>query len=231
MEFELEDLYISLQSDNSILLGNLLNSGLQLDMKIPDPKKNLPSFLQNEPPLLSAASYYCARNCFKLIAERYQQFFISDSIGNPLTYFTILGGDCDLIDLLKGFGLEFEKCLPFAAKNKKSSVFRFICQIQDIPFDIDIFDNEKNSSVHYAAFNGDLELLKFLHQNGSNLTLKNGEGMSPICIASKEGYSDIVKFLTTIKNVNINESDNTNVFFILLQLLYYGLLQMVMFNV
>ena len=172
MEFELEELYVALQSDDSQVLGQFLNTGLQLDMKIQDPNHVLPPFLQNEPSLLSAAAYYCARNCFKLVAERYQNFFITDNAGVPLTDFAILGGDCDIIDLLKGFGLEFEKSLPFAAKNKKDTAFRFICQIQDKQFDIDIFDADKNRlppTLNYLS--DDFDYHAELKQNRHSVSL------------------------------------------------------------
>lgn len=201
-------LYVALQSDNVEILTQLLNTGLQLDLKVPDPNHSLPPFLQNEPPIISIAVYYGARNCFKLIADRYQDFFAVDNLNHPITLFAILGDDCDLIDMLKKVGQDFSVCLPFAAQNNKGTVFRFIYQIYNQTIDLNEKDENHNASVHYAAQNGDFELIKFLNDNSANMDIKNQDGMTPLAIAAKYGFSDIVRYLAKLDSVDVNSKDN-----------------------
>ena len=211
MDKDLKLLYVALQSDNVEMLTQLINTGLQLDLKVPDPDHVLPPFLQNEPPIISMTVYYGARNCFKLIADRYQEFFAVDNENHPITLFAILGGDCDLIDMLKKVGQDFSECLPFAAKNGKGTVFRFIYQLYNESLDLNSVDETGNASIHYAAQNGDFELIKFLKENGANPDIKNADGITPLSLAAKNGYADIARYLAKLDSVNVNASDNHGV--------------------
>ena len=211
MEIDLPLLYVALQSDNVEILTQLVNTGLQLDLKVPDPERVLPPFLQNEPPIISMATYYGARNCFKFIADRYQEFFGVDNLNRPITLYAILGADCDLIDMLKKLGQDFTRCLPFAAQHMKGTVFRFIYQLYNETLDLNTLDESGNASVHYAARNGDFELVKFLYENRAKMEIKNNDGMTPLALAAKYGFADIVKFLAKIDEVNVNSSDKDGV--------------------
>lgn len=57
----------------------------------------------------------------------------------------------------------------------------------------------KNSSgwtaLHYAAVNGDIELVKYLIKHGANVNKATAEGSSPLFLAKMEGYDEIVKIL------------------------------------
>jgi len=207
MDFELKELVLALQSDNEKILEHLINTGLQLDMKIHDPHNSLHPFLQFEPPLLSVAAFYGARKCFRIIAGKFPQFFVRDKRGMSLAHFSILGGDCDIIDLLFGFGLEFDKCLPFAAQNGNGIVFRFLCQLLDKDLDINEMDSNGMAAIHYASLNGDYDLIKFLEIIGADLSLRNAERMTPLLIASKCGYPEIVQYLCNTDGIDINATD------------------------
>lgn len=207
MDKDIRLLYVALQSDNVEMLSQLINTGLQLDLKVPDPDHVLPPFLQNEPPIISMTVYYGARNCFKLIADRYQEFFAVDNLNHPITLFAILGGDCDLIDMLKKVGQNFSECLPFAAQNGKGTVFRFIYQLYNEAIDLNSHDETGNASIHYAAQNGDFELIKFLKDNGAEMDIKNKQGMTALALAAKNGYADIVRYLAKLDAVDVNSKD------------------------
>ena len=49
--------------------------------------------------------------------------------------------------------------------------------------------------LHEAASNGDLHLVKYLHQNGANLTAKNNKGSTPILLAAINGKMRVVNYL------------------------------------
>ena len=49
--------------------------------------------------------------------------------------------------------------------------------------------------LHEAATDGDLHLVKYLHQNGATLTTKDNQGSTPILLAATNGHFRIVKYL------------------------------------
>lgn len=61
-------------------------------------------------------------------------------------------------------------------------------------------DCEKIKSIcryffHEAAKKGDLKFLKFLHNNGAEINVKNSKGQTPILTAALHGHRLIVKYL------------------------------------
>ena len=58
------------------------------------------------------------------------------------------------------------------------------------------------NALHYAAANGDSELVKYLIKYGANVNKATGEGSSPLFLAKLGGYDDIVKIL---KNAGAKE--------------------------
>ena len=51
------------------------------------------------------------------------------------------------------------------------------------------------TALHYAAVNGDLELVKYLIRHGANINKATAEGSSPLFLANLGGHDDVVKIL------------------------------------
>jgi len=51
------------------------------------------------------------------------------------------------------------------------------------------------NALHYAAANGDADLVKYLIKHGANVNKSTGEGSTPLFLAKLGGYDDIVKIL------------------------------------
>ena len=51
------------------------------------------------------------------------------------------------------------------------------------------------TALHYAAVNGDIDLVKYLIKHGSNVNKATAEGSSPLFLAKTGSYDEIVKFL------------------------------------
>lgn len=51
------------------------------------------------------------------------------------------------------------------------------------------------NALHYAATNGDAELVKYLIKYGANVNKATGEGSLPLFLAKLGGYDDLVKIL------------------------------------
>lgn len=51
------------------------------------------------------------------------------------------------------------------------------------------------SSLHYAAMNGDVELVNYLIRHGANVNKATAEGSTPMFLAQMEGYDEIIILL------------------------------------
>jgi len=73
------------------------------------------------------------------------------------------------------------------------------CEEQD-GLDFDRYINCMTDSygqyvLHQAARNGNLNLVKHLHQHGANINAKNTDDETPILLAALNGYRTIVRYL------------------------------------
>ena len=49
--------------------------------------------------------------------------------------------------------------------------------------------------LHFAAYNGELEIVKYLIQHGSEVDAKNSDGLTPVYYTSEKRNSDVEKYL------------------------------------
>ncbi len=59
----------------------------------------------------------------------------------------------------------------------------------------DLFEGDSNTPLHYAAYQGHLDLCKLLVERGANLNLENGDGCTPLFLASQQNRVDVVRYL------------------------------------
>ena len=85
-----------------------------------------------------------------------------------------------------------------------------ICKLLiDKGAEIDSKNRSDNSTPLMAASEfGCLDTCKFLIDNGADIEAKSKNGMNPLILASKKGRKDIVEYLTSIKNCDIEVKDN-----------------------
>ena len=67
------------------------------------------------------------------------------------------------------------------------------------------------TALHYAAVNGDSELVKYLIKHGANLNKATGEGSSSLFLAKLGGYEEIIKILKNAGDIKIVYIDNWEV--------------------
>ncbi len=69
-------------------------------------------------------------------------------------------------------------------------------------------EEEKGSSpFHYAAKHGHLDLIKYFHEEGANITIKNHVGSTILHTASLFRKINVVKYLLIEKSIDINIRD------------------------
>ena len=59
------------------------------------------------------------------------------------------------------------------------------------------------SPMHYAVCSGNLEVVKFLHQNGGKIDVKDCKNRTPIGLAVERGHDDIVEYFNMIQLENL----------------------------
>jgi len=60
--------------------------------------------------------------------------------------------------------------------------------------------------IHSAALNGQIEMVKYLIQNGAGINIKSLDGQTPMCYACKEGHLAIVEYLAN-QGADLNVKD------------------------
>lgn len=73
-------------------------------------------------------------------------------------------------------------------------------------------DRDGNTTLHYAAWNGHFEMVKWITKLGGNMHCVNNAGQTPLdaaivqaTAAQKPGYADIIRFF--FQNVDVNQQD------------------------
>ena len=59
----------------------------------------------------------------------------------------------------------------------------------------ELFEGDDNTPLHYAAYQGHLELCKLLCDRGANVNATNGDGCTPLFLASQQNRIDVVRYL------------------------------------
>ena len=87
--------------------------------------------------------------------------------------------------------LEFQKTLRFAIQSDSLEMVKSLCQVEPTI----VTNNRGILPLHIAAKMGCLEIVKFLATQTSNPHIRNIYGKSPMDLAQKNGYSEIVAYL------------------------------------
>ncbi len=65
--------------------------------------------------------------------------------------------------------------------------------------DVNVIDGFGNTPLHWAVYNGNIEVVRFLVENKSSLTILNDLGKTPLHVAAELGYADIARVLIEYK--------------------------------
>ncbi len=64
------------------------------------------------------------------------------------------------------------------------------------------------TALHYAAFRGNLEIIKILIENGADHTAKNTRGLNILHIAAQGDQPEVLIYFKEKYGMDINETDN-----------------------
>lgn len=84
-------------------------------------------------------------------------------------------------DGLNGIGI--------AARNGDYEMLDYLFQV-NVPLNAP--DDFGNGAIHWVTIDGDTAMAEFLLDNGADVNLSSGRGLTPLMIAAREGFLDIV---------------------------------------
>ncbi|KAF9574407.1 hypothetical protein EC968_006567 [Mortierella alpina] len=102
---------------------------------------------------------------------------------------------------------EGKTMLMVAGTENKHRVLRYLLALPSI--DVDIQDDEGETALYQAAAAGSTECVQLLLHAGASATLGNEESITPLIIASYNGFVSICRLLIAIGHADVNQQDNT----------------------
>ncbi|KAG0277003.1 hypothetical protein BGZ95_006686 [Linnemannia exigua] len=102
---------------------------------------------------------------------------------------------------------EHKTMLMVAATENKHRVLRYLLALPSI--DVDLQDDEGETALYQAAAAGSTECVQLLLLAGASARLGNEEAITPLIIASYNGFLTICRLLISIGHANVNQQDNT----------------------
>ncbi|KAF9128135.1 hypothetical protein BGW39_005323 [Mortierella sp. 14UC] len=102
---------------------------------------------------------------------------------------------------------EHKTMLMVAATENKHRVLRYLLALPSI--DVDLQDDEGETALYQAAAAGSTECAQLLLLANASASLGNEEAITPLIIASYNGFLTICRLLVSIGHANVNQQDNT----------------------
>ncbi|KAG0345240.1 hypothetical protein BG004_003858 [Podila humilis] len=102
---------------------------------------------------------------------------------------------------------EHKTMLMVAATENKHRVLRYLLTLPMI--EVDLQDDEGETALYQAAAAGSTECVQLLILAGASALQGNEEAITPLIIASYNGFVSICRLLMKLAHVNVNQKDNT----------------------
>ena len=155
--------------------------------------------------------------CRALLQNYNFDVYARDFSGLSVLHHAAWGGDLELFEYLVENGSDiFSKikdggtCLHLAAQNGQFKICKAL--LQKYNFDIHATDDSSRTALHGAAWSGDLELLQYLIENGSDIFSETKDGRSCLHIAAERGHLKICRALLQNYNFDIYARDDSGLY-------------------
>ncbi|AVP88191.1 Putative ankyrin repeat-containing protein [Candidatus Phycorickettsia trachydisci] len=158
-------------------------------------------------------------NCVKAVSLLSQQKTIinaQDNNGFTPLHLAIQNDYLSTIDLLIPLAdLRYSDrdgwtALHWAAWSDNIEAMQLITKAIDngtIYIDIDAIDNDRNTPLHLATYNGHKEVIKLLIEKKANPNVQNSQGSTPLHLSALWGYDEVVEILLD-KEAKLEIKDN-----------------------
>jgi ankyrin repeat protein len=195
-----------LRRDDSDELANVLAT-MPVDLKLDPYWDNLLGMISYAPPLVSAAAFYGAANCFALLIESHADLKATDFFRTPVTHFAAAGGSVPILQALLEAREPFAGAAFAAIEHKQLEALKWLltrrlATMRDV-------DARGYSLLYVAIENHAVEIAKHIVANHlvRPILRPNGPGMSPICFAILLNEAEVTALLVDDNKTNINETN------------------------
>ena len=150
----------------------------------------------------------------KVLLENYNlDLHMKDDFGSFVLYFAAEAGNLELFQYLikKGGDVYRQNMFGLNCLHRAALFGHFrLCKVllENYNFDLYMKDNGGQCVVHYASYNGSLELFQYLVEKGSNVYRQTNDGMNCLHIAAWNGNFRLCKLLLWNYNFDVHMSDD-----------------------
>ncbi|XP_062594182.1 uncharacterized protein LOC134255675 [Saccostrea cucullata] len=138
---------------------------------------------------------------------------VKDNNGENALHAAAWGGNIELLNflLVRGFDIENETndgktVLHRCCKNGKLEMCNFL--VKTYPHLLDVKDNNGSNALHCAAWDGNIDLLKFLLEKGFNIESTRNDGKTVLHLCCMNGKIDMCIFLLNTYPHLLDVKDN-----------------------
>lgn len=157
-------------------------------------------------PIISAAIYFGSIDTFRFLIANQADLNAEDEDGNLPIAFAIAGGQIEILFMLTDMNLLDKVGFILSAKYNQFEIMQYIWNNLDIS--IEEVDTKGFCAIHYAANNGNIEMLDFLIKHGANINATTlHELKTPIHFAAVHPNKDALEFLLGIPDINAASED------------------------
>ena len=162
--------------------------------------------------VVSATHGTCDFDTVKWLIEQGVDVNKSDKYGHTAVHYAARKGNLDVLHLLHSNGADIQQ-LSSGCQNSIMAAIHGSGNCDTVKWlaekhvDVNWSDKDNFTSVHYAAYKGNLPVLKLLHSNGADINQVSSGGHNSIMLAILgTGFHDTVKWLIE-QDVDVNRSD------------------------
>jgi ankyrin repeat protein len=195
-----------LRRDDSEELARMLPT-MCVDLKLDLHWDCLLEMISYSPPLISAAAFYGAANCFTFLTECHADLKAIDFFRTPVSHFAAAGGSLPILQALLDARQPFAGAAFPAIEHKQLEALKWLLTRKlATPRDLDA----RGYSLLYVAIeNHAVDIVKYIvaHHLVRPILPSNAPPLSPICFAIVLNDAELTALLVDNKKTNINEVD------------------------
>uniref|UniRef100_A0A6P7GM16 Nuclear factor NF-kappa-B p105 subunit-like isoform X1 n=1 Tax=Diabrotica virgifera virgifera TaxID=50390 RepID=A0A6P7GM16_DIAVI len=120
---------------------------------------------------------------------------VSTNIGNLPAHLAALSNKVEILRYLKSVGSVINQCnsqgrslVHLAAAGDAVDVLNFLKDECNVSLNLDLRDNDGFNPSHCAAFHNALKAIRFLKEQGANLSIFSKDKRTPVHLAAQEAH-------------------------------------------
>lgn len=215
MNVDERELINAIKKDNVKLLQKIFESkdvtkfSFSTNLIIYDP------VLQDKPPIISVAAFFGAANCLNYLIKSGVSLTTLDNQSRSIQYFSVAGGNIEIIKILSSSFLDFTEFTHLAAGLGNLSILKFL--INELKCDPTTKDALGCTLLHNVAIGGDTKTADWLiKSNFIDINSRDQLGIfflffflnnTPLHLAAFHGNLNIIKLLLKVPGIDLNPTN------------------------